>query len=419
MSTGILFYPIRQKFPRRALPDVASAVHDELTSSGLAARLKPGARVAIGVGSRGISNLPQIVRATVRHFQSAGLRPFLFPAMGSHGAASAAGQASVLAHYGIDEASMGCPVESSFEVISLGQTAAGIEVFAGRDAWASDGIFLINRVKWHTSFDGTLESGVCKMLAIGLGKIEGARTSHGHARNLGMSAVIHAIAEHLVGTGKILGGLAILEDAFHDTAKVAALAAERLIAGEEELLALVKSWMGRIPVPALDVLIIDEIGKNISGTGMDMKVVNRGVHGQVNPSPHTPKIERIFLRDLSKESYGNALGVGLGDVIHDRLFAKIDFNAGRINAMTSGSLAAVRTPLHFPTDRECLELLMATVGRFDPKDVTMGWIRNTLDLGEIAVTENLLAEARRNPELEVAGPPFELAFDATGNLQKL
>jgi len=413
-----VFYPIRQTFPRRALPDVPAAVRAEVAGSCLVRRLKPGARVAIGVGSRGISNIAAIVRATVEHFQSAGLKPFLFPAMGSHGAATAAGQASVLAHYGIDENSMGCPVESSFDVVSLGRTAdRGIEVFAGRDAWESDGVFLINRVKWHTSFDGALESGVCKMLAIGLGKIEGARSAHGHARNIGMDAVIHSVAAHVVATGKILGGLAVLEDAHHATAKVAALPAASLIDGEEELLRLTKSWMGRIPVPALDVLIIDEIGKNISGTGMDMKVVNRGVHGQVNPWPGAPKIERIFARDLSALSYGNAVGVGLADVIHDRLLAKIDFNAGRINAMTSGSLAAVKTPLHFQTDRECLELLMATVGKFAAKDVTMGWIRNTLDLGEIALTDNLLDEVRKNPDLEITGPGFEMEFDSEGNLR--
>ena len=415
----IVFIPVRQKFPDRALPEIPAAVRAELAASCLATRLQPGARVAIGVGSRGIANLAAIVRATVQHFQSAGLRPFIFPAMGSHGAASAAGQASVLERYGIDENAMGCPVESSFDVLSLGRTERNVEVFAGRDAWESDGIFLINRVKWHTSFDGTLESGVAKMLAIGLGKIEGARSAHGHARNIGMDTVIHSVAAHLITTGKILGGLAILEDAYHSTAKVTALPSETLIEREEELLRLVKSWMGRIPVPALDVLIIDEMGKNISGTGMDMKVVNRGVNGQVNPWPNAPRVERIFLRDLSDFSYGNAIGVGLGDVIHDRLFAKIDFNAGRINAMTSGSLAAVRTPLHFPTDRECLDLVMATVSRFNPKDVTMGWIRNTLDLGEIALTENLLGEVTKNPDLEIAGPGFELEFDETGNLRAL
>jgi hypothetical protein len=411
-----VFIPVRQHFPHRRLDDIPVAVHGELLAGDLVSRLSPGARIAIGVGSRGISNLAKIVRAVVDFFTSRGFGPFLFPAMGSHGAANAAGQARVLAHYGIDQATIGCPVVSSFDVVSLGRTGEGIEVFAGKDAWESDGIFVINRVKWHTSFEGALESGVSKMMALGLGKIEGARSCHGHARRVGMEAVIRSVAGHLLGTGKILGGLAILEDAYHDTAQVTALGADGLIEREVELLLLVKSWMGKLPVPALDILIVDEIGKNISGTGMDLKVVNRGVHGQYNPWPGTPRVERIFIRSLSELSYGNGVGIGLADVIHDRVLERIDVNAGRINATTSGSLAAVRTPLHFPSDRECLELLGATVGKFDSADITMGWIRNTLDLGVVALSQNLTGEIEKNPMLEIAGPPFDLAFDPDGNL---
>jgi hypothetical protein len=409
-----VFIPVRQNFPHRRLTDIPATVRRELPSSDIASRLSPGDRIAIGVGSRGISNLMEIVRAIVDFFTRRGFRPFLFPAMGSHGAANAAGQARVLAHYGIDESTMGCPVVSSFEVISLGSTQAGIETFAGKDAWESDGIFVINRVKWHTSFEGAIESGVSKMLALGLGKIEGARSCHGHARRIGMEAVIRSVTSHLLASGKVLGGLAILEDAYHDTAQVTALAADGLIEREVELLRLVKSWMGKLPVPALDLLIVDEIGKNISGTGMDLKVVNRGVHGQYNPWPDTPRVERIFIRSLSELSYGNGVGIGLADVIHDRVLERIDVNAGRINAMTSGSLAAVRTPLHFPSDRECLALLTSVLDG----DVTMAWIRNTLDLGTVALSENLAGEIEKNPMLEIVGPPFEFAFDPNGNLVK-
>jgi hypothetical protein len=402
-----VFLTVKQDFPHRRIDDIPAAVHRELAASGI----QPRGRVAIGVGSRGISNLAAIVRASVDFFKASGAQPFIFPAMGSHGAANAAGQASVLAHYGIDEASMGCPIVSSFDVISLGCTESGIEAFAGKDAWASDGIFVINRVKWHTSFEGDLESGVCKMLALGVGKITAAETCHGHARRLGMPAVIRSVAGRLLASGKILGGLAILEDAFHDTAQVTALAAKDLIDREVELLELTKSWMARIPVPALDILIVDEIGKNISGTGMDLKVVNRGVHGQYNPYANAPRIERIFIRGLSELSYGNAVGLGLADVIHDRVLERIDVNAGCINARTSGSLAAVRTPLHFASDRECLELLQATVGKFDPKDVTIGWIRNTLELGTIAFSDNLAHQI--GPAQKKTAP----AFDRSGNFE--
>ena len=242
---------MRQHFPHRALPDVPGAVRAELERSGIAAGLRPGARVAIGAGSRGISNIAVIVRAVVDYFKAHGMRPFLFPAMGSHGAGTPEGQASVLAHYGIDEANMGCPVATTFDVVSLGRSELGIETFAGRDAWESDGVFLVARVKWHTSFAGAIESGVSKMLAIGLGKLAGAKSVHAHARTHGMEASIRSAAGLLLGSGKILGGLGILEDAFHDTAQVTALPAAALVEREEELLRTVKTWMVRIPAPAV------------------------------------------------------------------------------------------------------------------------------------------------------------------------
>jgi len=407
------FVPVRQHFPDRALKDIPGAVRAELESRGIGRALKPGARVAIGAGSRGIANIDVIVRAVVEYFTAQGMKPFIFPAMGSHGAGTAAGQASVLAHYGIDEKHMGCAVVSTFDVISSGRTELGIDAFAGRDAWESDGIFLVSRIKWHTSFAGKLESGVAKMLAIGLGKLKGAEAVHAHARRHGMEASIRSVARHQIETGKILGGLGIVEDAFHNTSLVEALPAETLIVREEALLRMAKSRMVTIPIPAVDVLIVDEIGKNISGTGMDLKVVNRGTGGQYNPWPDTPKIERIFVRDLSPLSYGNAVGIGAADVIHDRMLPKIDVNAGRVNARTSGSLALVKTPLHFNSDRECLELVAATVGRFDDGDVTYAWIRNTLELGDLFVSENLLESA---PGLEVTGEAFGLMFDGAGNL---
>lgn len=415
MIEAIVLIPVSQHLTRRKLAGIPGIVRSEIESSGITPALKRGARIAVGVGSRGISNLAEIVRAAVDSFKAAETSPFLFPAMGSHGAATAEGQASVLAHYGIDDASMGCPVVSSFDAVSLGRTAEGIETFAGKDAWESDGIFLINRVKWHTSFAGEIESGVAKMLAIGMGKIEAARTCHGHARALGMDNVIRSVAGHLLATGKILGGLAVIEDACHDTAQVTALPAASLLERETELLRLVKSWMARIPVPALDILIVDEIGKNISGTGMDLKVVNRGVHGQYNPWPQTPQIQRIYIRSLSGLSYGNAVGMGLADVIHDRVLERVDVKAGRVNARTSGSLAAVRTPLHFPSDRECLDLLSATVGKFDPSEITIGWIRNTLELESLVLSENLRSRIEGNPALRITGQPFELEFDRDGN----
>src|SRR6185369_10631619 len=234
---------VRQKFVDRRIPDVAAEVQKQLAGSGFAGKLKPGARVAIGVGSRGIHNIATIVRSAVRYWQSQGMQPFLFPAMGSHGAASAAGQAEVLAHYGITEASVGCPVVSQLEVVSLGRTAEGIEAFMDRAAYESDGVMLVGRVKWHTDFAGKIESGLFKMMAIGLGKFAGAQRYHAYAYTLGLEKVIRSIGRQVLKSGKILGGLAILEDANHNTGKLDAVPVEAMEQREEENLALVKSWM--------------------------------------------------------------------------------------------------------------------------------------------------------------------------------
>lgn len=410
-----VFVPIRQTFPHRGIEDVADAVRLELEASGVGKAAQPGARIAIGAGSRGIADIAAIVRAAVDFWKSCRCEPFVFPAMGSHGAGTPEGQASVLAHYGIDERTMECPVVSTFDLVPLGRTNRGIEVVASRDAWESDGVFLINRVKWHTSFAGGIESGLTKMLAIGLGKIEGARIYHAHARTLGMETVIRSVGEHVIAMGKIIGGLGVVEDAYHHTAKVAGIPAARLIACEEELLRLAKSWMVRLPFAAVDVLIVDEMGKNISGTGMDLKVVNRGVMNMLNPWPDTPRVERIFVRDLSLLSYGNATGIGVADVVHDRLLEKVDYKAGMVNAVTSGSLSLLKIPLHFSSDRECFDVAAHSVGKFDREEVTVAWVRNTLELGSMLVSRNLLDQMSSEANVEVTGAACPVEYDVTGN----
>ncbi|HTM48494.1 MAG TPA: hypothetical protein VL285_07435 [Bryobacteraceae bacterium] len=410
--------PVRQNFPDRSLRDIPSAVRRELSASPFASRLKPGSRVAIGVGSRGITNIATIVRAAVDYWKSAGMRPFIFPAMGSHGAATAEGQADVLAHYGIIEETMGCPIISSLDVVPAGTTPEGIRTFMDRNAYESDGVMLVGRVKWHTDFAGKIESGLFKMMAIGLGKFAGAQHYHTYAYRMGLEKVIRSIGRQVLASGKILGGLAILEDAHHNTGQVTAVPVESMEQREEELLALVKSWMGKIPMD-LDILILDEIGKNISGAGMDTKVVNRGVHGQYNPWPEAPVIERIFIRDISNLSYGNGVGLGMADVVSDRLLNKIDWLPTRINSLTASTPAAIRTPAHFPTDRECLERIAPTVGKFDIAEVTIGWVKNSLEIGHIVLSENLRPQIERNALLEIIGPPMEFAFDETGNLAGL
>jgi len=405
---------VRQKFPDRRIPDIAAEVHKQLTASGFAARLKPGSRVAIGVGSRGIHQIATIVRNAVRYWKDQGMQPFLFPAMGSHGAASAEGQADVLAHYGITEAAMGCPVVSQLEVVSLGKTADGIEAFMDRAAYDSDGVMLVGRVKWHTDFDGKIESGLFKMLAIGLGKFAGAQRYHAYAYRLGLEHVIRSIGRQVLKSGKILGGLAILEDAYHNTGKLDAVPVELMEQREEENLALVKSWMAKIPAD-LDILILDEIGKNISGAGMDTKVVNRAVNGEYNPWPGVPRFQRLFLRDLSELTYNSAVGLGMADVVTNRLVDRINWEPTLINSLTANTPAAIRTPIHFRTDRECLERIAPTVGKLDLSQVTYGWIRNTMELVRLAVSENVRAEMEGNPLVEIEAT-IDFDFDGRGNL---
>jgi len=407
---------VRQLFPDRRIRDISGEIGKQLSGSAFSSRLQPGARVAIGVGSRGIANISTIVRSVVDHWKEQRCSPFIFPAMGSHGAATAEGQADVLAHLGVHQATMGCPVVSSLDVVSVGKTPDGIEAFMDRNAFESDGVMLVGRVKAHTDFAGKIESGLFKMMAIGLGKFAGAQRYHTYAYKLGLEHVIRSVGRQVLKSGKILGGLAILEDANHDTAQLTAVPVEEMERTEEELLELVKSWAARIPVPALDVLILDEIGKTISGAGMDTKVVNRSVHGEYNPWPNTPRIERIYIRGLSDNSYGNGVGLGMADVVNDRLLKKIDWNPTRINSLTASTPSAIRTPIHYASDLECLEKISPTVGKLNIADVTFGWIKNTLELREIKLSENLRGEIENNRTLEIIGEPEQMEFDADGNL---
>jgi hypothetical protein len=405
---------VRQNFPDRRIADVAAEARRQLEHGSFAAPLRPGARVAIGVGSRGIANIATIVLSTVQYWQSHGMAPFLFPAMGSHGAATPEGQVDVLARFGITERSMGCPIISRSDVVLLGRTDDGIEVFMDAAAHGADAVMIVPRVKWHTTFDGRIESGLMKMLAIGLAKFAGAQKYHTHTQRLGFEHVIRTVGRRVLQSGKIIGGLAIVEDAHHNTAKLDAVPADSIEQRDEENLALAKSWMPRLPCD-VDVLIVDEMGKNISGTGMDAKVVNRGPNGEYNPWPGLPAIRRLFVRNLDPQTHGNALGIGMADVTTDRLVGHIDWEPTRVNALSSGIPSRIRVPAHFPSDRECLQWIAPTAGKLDPAEVTFGWIRNTLELDLLAVSPDLRAEIDGQPQIEVEGE-IDVDWDQSGNL---
>ena len=414
------FALVQQSFPNRAIADIPRHIHAELSASGVAKRVAPGARIAIGVGSRGINNISTIVKSVVEFWKAQGAQPFVFPAMGSHGAATAEGQADVLAHYGVHEATLGVPVVSSLEVVPLGETADGIETFVDKAAFESEGIFLCPRVKWHTDFTGSIESGLAKMMAIGVGKFAGAQTYHTYAYRMGLERMIRSVGEKVFSCGKMIGGLAIQEGAHHETAGLVAINASTgwsaMVAREEQLLAEVKEWKANLPADSIDVLIVDEMGKNISGAGMDTKVINRAITGECNILPNTPKTHRIYVRSLSNLTYGNAVGIGLADVIHDRILANVDWKPTYINSLTASTPTAIRTPIHFPSDREALTTIAATVGRKNLADVTYCRIRNTMELVDVSVSENLIPHLAAHAK--VVSEPFELSLDADGNFER-
>jgi hypothetical protein len=403
---------VRQNFPDLRLGDVGAKARHQLELTGFAAQLRPGARVAVGVGSRGIANIAVIVRSTAEYWRAHGMSPFIFPAMGSHGAATPEGQADVLARFGITEEAMGCPIVSRADVVSLGRTDDGIEVFMDAAAHGADGVVIVARVKWHTNFNGRVESGLMKMMAIGLGKFAGAQKYHAHAQRLGLEHVIRTVGRRVLQSGRMIGGLAIVEDAHHNTAKLDAVPAACMEQRDEENLALAKSWMPRLPCD-IDVLIVDAMGKNISGTGMDAKVVNRGPSCEYNPWPGLPSIRRIFVRDLDPRTHGNAVGIGMADVTTDRLVRGIDWEPTRVNALSSGVPSRIRVPAYFATDRECLQWVAVTAGKVDPAEVTYGWIRNTLELDRLAISHNLRDQI--GPQVEVNGE-IQVTWDERGNL---
>lgn len=411
------FVQVEQRFPDRSISDIPAHIKQELSQADFAARLRPGSRLAIGVGSRGISNIATIVKSVVDFWKERGVQPFIFPAMGSHGAATAEGQSDVLAHYGIHEATMGVPVVSSLDVVPLGETPEGIATFMDKHAFEADATFLIGRVKWHTDFAGAIESGLFKMMAIGLGKFSGAQRYHTYAYKMGLEKMIRSVGTQVLASGKVMGGLAIEEGAHHETAGLVAVSASQgaaaMLKREEEILREVKSWMAKLPAPEIDILIVDEIGKNISGAGMDTKVINRSVNGEYNPWPNTPKIHRLYLRGLSSNTYHNAVGLGMADVVHDRLVADVDWRPTQINSLTASTPAAIRTPIHFPSDEECLTKISPTVGKTDLTQVTYCRIVNTLELTNLFVSETLVPSL--HPEAHVVSEPFPPPYDRQGN----
>ncbi|MFQ3664252.1 MAG: lactate racemase domain-containing protein [Chloroflexaceae bacterium] len=398
-------FRVRQRWETRPLADVAGATRAQLEALGLRARIAPGMRVAVTAGSRGIRDIVPITQAAVEWLRLAGASPFIVPAMGSHGGATAEGQLRLLASLGITEERIGCPIHSSMEVVQIGSLGDGTPVFMDRLAYEADGVLVINRVKAHTSFQGTIESGLAKMCVVGLGKRHGAEIIHRTAVD-GLRHLLAPMARMVIATGKILGGLAILEDAREQTAAVVALPPEEIGAdGEARLLQRSKALMARLPFHQIDVLVVDELGKNISGTGMDTNVIGRlPIPGQ--PPPATPVINVIVVLDLTPETHGNANGMGLADITTARFASKVDFRATYLNVLTAGLVGLCKggLPIVLPTGHAAVATAIRTCGRADPAEARVVRIRNTLHLEHVLVSPPLLPEVTANPDLELLGP---------------
>jgi len=405
-------YRVRQSFHRARLADIPAAVRASMAKARLP--VKAGDTVAVGAGSRGVANIAIIVRAVVDYLKDLGAKPFVFPAMGSHGGAVAEGQLEILEHYGITEVTMGCPLRASMDVVQVGE-ALGMPVWCDRIASEASWIGIVNRVKPHTDFKGSIESGLFKMMTIGLGKYRGATQYHRANVNHGYETVITAVGREMLAKARIGFGLGVVENGYDETAVVEAFNAGDLEAGERLLLKNAREWMARLPFGHIDVLVVEEIGKNISGSGMDTNVIGRPSNPH-EPFPADPKILWIVALDLTEDSGGNATGIGNADFTTRRLADKIDWKKTAINTLTACAPNGAKLPLTFDSDREAVESALGCIGLTEPEQARVIRIKNTLMIAEIECSEAFLPDIQKRPDLEIVGEARPLPFDAAGQL---
>ncbi|MBM4093043.1 MAG: DUF2088 domain-containing protein [Planctomycetes bacterium] len=416
MSQYPRIFRVRQVFERCCIEDVSAAVDSELARLALHRRVRPGQSVAITAGSRGIANIPIILRAVVRHVRGIGAEPFIVPAMGSHGGGTAEGQRKVLAAYGITESFCGCPIRAGMETVVVCRAAEGFPVHFDQHAYQADHVLVCGRVKPHTRFVGEIESGLMKMLLIGLGKHAGATVYHRAIQDFSFGQIVRSVAREVLTRCRILAGLAIVENAYDETAKIAAVAPEEFEVREKELLCLARQWMPKLPFDAADVLLIDRIGKDISGTGLDTNVVGRKFLDHAARDDELPKIRFLVVRGLSPASCGNGTGLGLVEFCRSRVLREMDLPATRINCLTGGHLTAAMLPLDYETDREILDTAFAGIGLTEPPAARLLWIQDTLKPADVECSEAFLAAAKGRNDLEILTDPRPLPLGHDGNL---
>jgi hypothetical protein len=405
---------VRQEFPIKRITDVSGEVRRQVSCGSLLSRVKPGQTVAITAGSRGLADLPSIIREVVALLKSVGAIPFIVPAMGSHGGATAEGQIAMLAGMGITEETVCAPIRATMETVQVGVTKSGLPAYIDKYASEADAIVVINRIKPHVAFTGPYESGLMKMITIGLGKQKGADTCH----NLGfgkMAENIPAIANVVLESANIIFGIGILENAYDQVRRIVALSSERIPIDEPNLLLEAKSYVPRLPFEQFEVLVIDEIGKDISGTGLDTKVVGR-YHTPYADDGLGPVISRVGVLDLTEPSHGNANGIGLADYTTRRLFNKMDMEQTYANSLTSTVPLSVKIPMVLGSDQQVFQACIKCSNVMDKHRVRVVRIKNTRDLDYLFVSENMREEILQNPQLEIISETSGLPFDKSGNL---
>ncbi len=407
---------IRQHFDAPTVEDIPESVREEVSRLNLVTRVEPGQSVAVSVGSRGINNIALITKSLVEELKNLGLEPFLVPAMGSHGGGIAEAQREIIEGYGVTEEYVGAPIKASMETVQVGQTEDGVPVFFDKYAFEADHVAVVGRIKPHTDFVGEIESGLHKMMLIGLGKHKGAALYHQAIVHYSFDRIIRSVGQQVIEKCGVLLGLGIVENQYDQTALLKGVAPEEFVEREKELLVIAKKWMPRLPFDHVDLLIVDEIGKNISGAGMDTNVVGRKFHDNHAAEKEYPKVTRILVRGLTPETHGNASGIGTAEYAHRRAVDEMDREITYINCMTGNHPSGAHIPLYFDTDQICIEKALETVGLREPGEERILRIHNTLDLGELLVSEAYRAEVEAREDLSIVNEAAPMPFNISGDL---
>ncbi len=419
MSDYPNIFRLRQLFDAPEVGDIAGEVENQLSRLQLAGKIQPGQTVAISAGSRGIANIHIIIKAVADHLRSLGAEPFIVPAMGSHGGGTAEGQQGIIEGYGITEEFCQCPIKASMETVIVCDAKEGFPVHFDKHAYGADHVVVVGRVKPHTNFNGDIESGLMKMMLIGLGKHAGAKIYHRAISDYSFGQIVRSVAREVLAQCRIVAGLAIVENSYDETAQLEAIAPGDFEEREKQLLVLAKKWMPKLPFDQADILVLDEIGKDISGSGMDTNVVGRKYYDHQAAEGETPRIRNIVVRGLTPATHGNASGIGMAEFCRTQLVEEMDARITRINCITGGHSTGAMVPLDYETDREILDVALVSIGLTQPPEARFLWARNTLDIAEIECSDAYLEEARERDDLEVLSEPRPMPLGEDGNLPQI